>query len=123
MNTHLDELTPNQRRLLPLLLTMTAEKACKAAGIARSTLHGWQQQQRFVDALAEARAELFQSAMSDLKGCLSKAVAKIMRLMARGKREDIQLRAAALIVEHGLKIKQLEEIEKRLALLESAIGR
>lgn len=108
---------------MPLLLADTQESACEQAGVARSTLFGWMKEERFANALESARNELFDSAMHQLKATLEKAVRKITALMDGAKKEDVQLRAAALIVEHAIKIRQVEELERRLEILERALAR
>jgi hypothetical protein len=42
--------------------------------------------------------------------------------MKAGK-QDVRARCAALILEQGIKIRQVEELEKRLELLEAALAR
>jgi len=68
-STHGDyQLSPRQRRILPLLVIDTQEHACKTAGVARSTLFEWFKDEAFTNALQEARDELFKSAMGEAQG-------------------------------------------------------
>lgn len=74
-----------------------------------------------MDALKSAQDEAFAESLSKVKINATTAVDTLLELMAAGK-QDVRARCAALILEHGIKIRQVEELEKRLGLLEQAIG-
>src|SRR5438093_23617 len=114
-------LTPRQQRLLPLLLILPADDACRKAGVARSTYYAWLGEHAFADALEGARNKVFNAGLSEVKAAVERAVKTIVGLMAGAKKEDVRLRAASLILEHSLKLRQLEQIEERLQVLESGL--
>lgn len=121
-DTPTNRLTRRQKRLLPLLVSMPSEQqACDEAKISRSTLHLWKQQEAFMDALQAAQDEAFAESLSKVKVNATAAVDTLLELMSAGK-QDVRARCAALILEHGIKIRQVEELEKRLAMLEQAVG-
>ncbi len=121
-HTPVKPLTRRQKRLLPLLVSMPSEQqACDEAKVSRSTLYSWKQQESFTDALQAAQDEAFAESLSKVKVNATAAVETLLELMTAGK-QDVRARCAALILEHGIKIRQVEELEKRLAILEQAVG-
>ena len=121
-HTSTNTLTRRQKKLLPLLISLPSEQqACDAAKVSRSTLYSWKQQEAFIDALQAAQDDAFAESLSKVKVNATAAVETLLELMAAGK-QDVRARCAALILEHGIKIRQVEELEKRLAMLEQAIG-
>lgn len=122
-DTAANRLTRRQKRLIPLLVSMPSEQqACDAAKISRSTLYSWKHQQTFTDALRLAQDEAFADSLSKVKVNASAAVETLLELMRAGK-QDVRARCAALILEHALKIRQVEELEARLEILERALAR
>ena len=75
-----------------------------------------------MDALQTAQEQAFTESLSKVKVNATVAVDTLLELMTGGK-QDVRTRCAALILEHGIKIRQVEEVEKRLAILEQAVGR
>jgi hypothetical protein len=59
--------------------------------------------------------------LAQVKVNASAAVEVLLQLMQTGK-QDVRARCASLILEHAIRIKQVEELEKRLATLEYAVG-
>jgi len=57
-----------------------------------------------------------------IKGNVDKAVKKLVALM-EAQKQDVQIRAAEHVVEYALRLRQMEELERRIELLEQAIGR
>jgi hypothetical protein len=54
-----DQLSPRQRRMIPLLLVDTVEAACIEGKTNRQTVYRWLKQEAFKQALKEARNEVF----------------------------------------------------------------
>ncbi|MDZ4345647.1 MAG: hypothetical protein U1E51_24800, partial [Candidatus Binatia bacterium] len=104
-----------------LLSGVSQQQACDQAGVSRSTLRLWKQQESFTGALQAAQDEAFAESLSKVKVNATAAVDTLLELMTAGK-QDVRARCAALILEHGIKIRQVEELEKRLAMLEQAVG-
>jgi hypothetical protein len=108
--------------LIPLLISLpTAQEACEKAKISRSTLHLWNQQEAFRDALQAAQDGAFEASLQQVKVNAGAAVEVLLLLMQTGK-QDVRARCASLILEHAIRIKQVEELEKRLETLEYAVG-
>ncbi len=118
-----DELTRRQKRIIPLLLSKSVTDACKEAKIGRKTLYDWLKQDTFKDELERCRDELFAGAMSRLKANTETALDKLITLMDSSEKDDVQVRCAQTLLEYAWKLKQTEDLEKRIELLEQSLGR
>jgi hypothetical protein len=99
------------------------QQACDQAKLSRSTLYLWKQQETFTEALQAAQDDAFSESLTKVKLNAGKAIDKLIELMEGADKEDVQARCAALVVEHAIKIRQVEELEKRLETLERALAR
>ena len=116
------ELTRRQRRIIPLLLSKSVTEACKEARVGRKTLYDWLKQEHFKQELEGARDELFASAMDRLKASTEKALEKLIELMDSGEKDDSQIRCAQTLLEYAWRLKQSQDLERRIELLEEAVG-
>jgi hypothetical protein len=98
------------------------QQACDAAKLSRSVLHSWKQQECFLDALRQSQDDAFHESMAKVKINAAAAVSTLLELMTSGK-PDIRVRCATQILEHAIRIRQVEELEKRLETLERALAR
>ena len=114
-------LKPKQKRAIAALLVKTPDEVCEAAGISRPTLWRWMQQEDFKAELQNAQDELFSASLGQMKSHLQAAVQKVAALM-ESPRPDVALRAAQSLIEYNLRIRQLENLEARLAEIEAAVG-
>ncbi|MDP2604573.1 MAG: phBC6A51 family helix-turn-helix protein [Deltaproteobacteria bacterium] len=123
MNTDQEiELTRRQRRIIPLLLSKSVTEACTEARVGRKTLYDWLKQEPFKNELGRARDELFSTAMDRLKANTEKALDKLITLMDSGEKDDTQVRCAQTVLEYSWKLKQTQDLEKRIEQLEQALG-
>ena len=116
-----DEVTRRQMRIIPLLLSKSVTEACKEARVGRKTLYEWLKQDPFKNELERCRDELFSSAMDRLKANTEKALDKIITLMDSGEKDDVQVRCAQTLLEYAWKLKQSQDLEKRIELLEQSL--
>jgi hypothetical protein len=119
----MDELTARQRRIIPFLLCHNTVDACRLARVSRKSVWEWMKQEAFQEELKGARDRLFSDSLELIKGNVEKAVCKLVTLMEGAKKQDVQIRAAENILEYAVRLKQMEELEKRLEILEAAVGR
>jgi len=117
-----DELTRRQKRIIPFLLSKSVTDACAEAHVGRKTLYEWLKQDAFRGELGRARDELFAAAMDRLKANAEKALDKLITLMDSGEKDDVQVRCAQTVLEYSWKLKQTQDLEKRIELIEAAIG-
>jgi len=115
------DLTERQHKAIPFLVTSTTyEKGCREAGISRNTLYEWLKDPSFKAELTAQRSEVVEGALDILKGHIGGAVDALVGLLTT-KNEYLRRSVANDIIEHVLKGKELEEIEKRIAALENII--
>ncbi|MEZ4614084.1 MAG: hypothetical protein R2867_01020 [Caldilineaceae bacterium] len=113
-------MTPQQRKAIESLLTQgNAVAAAEAAGIHRTTLYRWMKDQAFVDALADAEAEAVKGLSRNLAGLGALATDALRDALERHQKITVRLRAAEVVTDRLLKIRELVDIEQRLEELEA----
>lgn len=113
--------TARQEKLLAALVTNPdVQAACKTAGVGRTTAYRWLRDPAFRDALARERGALLTDALSAVKAHVTLAVSQLAKLL-RSKDDRLRRMACNDILGHALKVRELEEIEERLAALEAAL--
>jgi hypothetical protein len=118
-----DKLTAAQTRIIPVLLSKSVTDACREAKIGRKTVYDWLKQNSFKSELERCRDELFNGAMDRLKANTEKALDKLILLMDSGDKDDVQVRCAQTLLDYAWKLKQSQDLERRIELLEQALGR
>ena len=116
-----DTLTTQQRRAIRALLTCkTLQEAATTAQIAERTLYRWMQDADFRAALFAAEGELIDGATRRLLRLQDSAIDVLDDLLtATG--DAVKLRAAQTVLDHLLRLRELRDIETRLAALELAL--
>jgi hypothetical protein len=71
----------------------------------------------FRDALRRARTAIYEGAVSRLQGATNEAVDTLRRNLDCGN-AAVETRAALGVMEHALRVRELLEVEERLAALE-----
>jgi hypothetical protein len=90
--------------------------------IGVSTLLRWLQNPEFVAAYREARRVAFSQATARLQQAASAAATTFLKLMVDPSvPAAVRLRAADLVISHGAKAIEIEDIDARVSLLEAAI--
>lgn len=112
----------HQRLLIALVENPDIQAACKAAGIGRSTAHRWLKDPVFRAELAHQRDAVLSETLDSVKTHAVRAMDELARLLDT---EDDRLRRLICndILSHTLKIRELEDIERRLAALELAVSK
>ncbi len=120
-----DELTaPQQRAIAALIASKSTVEAAKIAGVGERTLRRWLTEPTFKAALAIAEQEIIGSATRRLLGYMETAIYVVANLMAdRNVSAGIRLRAAGTILDYSLRLREMLNIEERLAALEEAIAK
>jgi hypothetical protein len=110
----------HQRLLAALVSNPDIQAACKAVGVGRSTAHRWLKDPAFRAELARQRDSLLSDTMDSVKTHATRAMAELVNLLDT---EDDRLRRLICndILGHALKIRELEDIERRLTALEQTI--
>jgi hypothetical protein len=119
-----DQLTPKQLRAVEALIAYgEVSLAAEAVGVNRATIRRWRERPAFVAALRAAEAE----AIGDLSRRLARLSATAIDVVADLLDDDtlspaIRLRAADLALARMLQLRDLVDVEERLAALESAVA-
>ncbi len=114
-------LTGKQRAAIDALLTgCTVTEAAGRAGVSRKTLQRWMQEEGFRAALDGATAEALQE-LSRLLLTLTRDAAQAMRDALAGEQPiAVRLRAADALIGRLLTVRELVDLEERVAALEAA---
>jgi len=110
----------HQRLLIALVENPDIQAACKAADIGRSTAHRWLKDPVFRAELARQRDAVLSETLDTVKTHATRAMAELAGLLDT---EDDRLRRLICndILGHALKIRELDDVERRLAALELAM--
>lgn len=113
------KLTPQQRKTIETLLTTgTIEAAAAAAGVSRNSIYKWFKDDLFVSELRQAESEAVAGLSRALVGLGEKATRALADALDSDK-ITIRLRASEIVIGNLLKIRELIDLESRLAALEA----
>ena len=109
-----------QQLLVALVANPDIQAACKVAGVGRSTAHRWLKDPVFRAELARQRDAVLSETMDSVKTHASRAMAELAELLDT---EDDRLRRLICndILGHAMKVRELEDFERRLVALEQTV--
>jgi hypothetical protein len=111
------------KAIAALLSSKTVLGAAELANVGARTLTRWLADDDFKAALLEAESEAIDAATRRLIGLQSAAVDCLQETLSDRKAlPGIRLRASQSILDYLLKLRELRNIESRLAALEKIIG-
>jgi len=113
------ELTPRQRRMIPLLLASSITDACARGKVSRKLVWQWMKDGHFKSELDRARNDPFNESLEKESRLTSKR--PLISSWDGGRKTGGQCRAAERVLEYALKVRQMDELEKRVADLELAL--
>lgn len=113
----------NELLLISLACGSTIEAAAAKAGLTKRTVHRRLEDPDFRQQLQEFRANMIERASSMLGAAAMEAVKTLLSLMERTVPHATRLGAARAVLELGIKLRDLIEVEQRLAALELALQR
>lgn len=118
-----EALTWRQRRAIASLLTEKDIKAAaRAAQVGHRTLCRWLTESTFRQALSTAEGDAIDGATRRLVGLADSAVDTLGDLLdSKDASETVRLRAAQSIIDNLLKLRELRNLEQRIAALEERI--
>lgn len=123
MNEKPKQLSARQRAAIEALLThgeVTA--AATACGVSRQTIHSWMREPAFQAALTTAEAEVLRGVTRRLVALGDAAVSTIADVMADPDTSpSVRLKAADSALSHLLRLREMIDIETRVAALEAAV--
>jgi hypothetical protein len=111
--------TPKQARAIDALLTEGGiDAAAKVAGVSRVTLWRWLQDETFCNQLKQAESERIGATIRRLTSLSDSAVSTLQAAMDNGKTSE-QIRAADIVLARMLQLRELHDLEARVAALEA----
>ena len=114
-------LTHRQITALPFIISApTLAEGARRAGLARTTIYRWMEDDHFRDQFERLRDEALSLSQAELKGVALKG-AMVLAEMLDDPSPDIRLRAAQTAVQAGMKIDAQSEIKKRIESLSEAL--
>lgn len=122
--TDTEKLSPSQlKAIIALLETRTVEQAAIKAGVGARTLYRWLAEDKEFNArLRFAEGRLIDNATRRLVGLADRSIDVLKDMLNDEEVEDpVRLRAAKINIEAMLKLRELRNVEERLAEIESQI--
>lgn len=114
--------TPRKERALAALLEASSmDTAAKRAGVCRTTLYSWLEDEPFQSELRRRQSAVFRDALLRLKAAVGSATAKLVELVASAD-ERVALVAAREILGSALRAHEALEVEERLVALETRLA-
>ena len=112
----------NEALLIALACGSTVEAAAAKAGLGERTVYRRLEDPDFRDQLQEFRGKMVERASAMLSASGMEAVKTLLGLLERSIPHAVRLGAAKAILEIGMKLRDLLEVEQRLSALENAIN-
>ncbi len=115
------KLTPRQKRVTPLILrARSVEEGCRMAGITRQTWHTWMKDDAFKEEVRLQREAIVADSLDRLRAAVTGAVEGLTNLVD-AEETNIRLRACGQVLDYFMKARELEDMDRRLCVLERAI--
>ena len=121
MKGHGSKFARKQEEAIAALLTQrNIEEAARVAGVAGTTLARWLQIPEFQTAFREARRAAFSQSIARLQQAASAAVSVLVKIMVDPTAPtSSRVRAADVVLDRASKAIELEDLDQRIAALES----
>jgi hypothetical protein len=104
--------------LLALACGLSAEQAARQAGVSAATVHRRLRDPAFKCRVDDLRRDMLARAAAMLTAAAVEAVRTLADLLKPANGPSVRLNAARSVLEHGVKLRGLVEVEDRLADLE-----
>jgi hypothetical protein len=108
--------------LLALACGATVEAAAKQCGICDRTVYRRLKEPAFKAKLSEMRSDMVRRAAGMLTAAASAAVNTLLSLQKESAPPAVRLGAARAILELGIKVREMAELENRIAALEAQLN-
>ncbi|MCH8148260.1 MAG: hypothetical protein IH987_09755 [Planctomycetes bacterium] len=112
----------DQALMLALACGATVESAARKSGVSESTVYRRLKDLGFKRELAKLQAEMVQRATAMLTASTLEAAKTLLSLQDPSMPPAVRLGAARAVVDFGVKMRQLVELEERLAAMEALLG-
>jgi hypothetical protein len=113
--------TADERLLLALACGATVEVAARQAGVSESTAYRRLAEPAFRQRLQRVRADFVQRTAGTMTAAATEAVRTLLELLKPAAPPPVRLGAAKAVLEIGVKLREIAEVEERLAALEERL--
>ena len=115
------KLNNRQKHAIPLVLAARSiEEGCRAAGIAKRTWYNWMGDEALKEAVSLYREQVISDALDRLKSAVAFAVEGLTGLV-EAEEKNIRLRACSEVIDYFMKAREIEELDRRVSALETAV--
>jgi len=115
------DLSGKQTKAIAVILqSRTITDGCRKAKISRETFYEWLRNETFKAEFEGQRKEIIDFALHELKIASREAV-EVLSGLLKSKKDSIKFRTATAIIENVLKSLELEDLNKRIEVLEKSI--
>jgi hypothetical protein len=115
-------LTAKQLKAIPFIVaSSTIEEGCKRAKISRNTFYTWLQNIDFKAELRRQRDLVIEDALEILKSKITSAVNALLKLLDTTDNDSLKRLICNDIINHTMKSKELEDLDKRVGIIEELI--
>lgn len=108
--------------MLALACGATKEAAARKAGVSESTVYRRLNDPGFQRELSEMRSDMVQRATGMLTAATMEAAKTLLNLQDASVPPAVRLGAARAILDFGLKMRQIVELEERLVAMETLLA-
>ena len=121
-NTEKTQLTARQLKAIPAIVASpTYTQGCKKARVNRTTFYGWLKDPQFKAELDRQRDQIAAEAFGVLSQSLTKAVETLVGLLDNAD-DRLKRLTAKDIIDFIIRHKENEELEERIAAIESRLA-
>jgi DNA-binding transcriptional ArsR family regulator len=118
----MSKLSPAKRRaILALVEHGSVAQAADACNLSRQTLYRWLREPAFTRELREASGSQVEQASRRLDSLLLRAIDELERLLSSESEQQRRL-AVDSILSHGVRLRELTQLEQRVRALEDRAG-
>src|SRR5258706_6531710 len=116
------EMTRRKEALISVLLAQpTIAAAAKTANVPETTARRWLREPDFVRAYRDARRQSVEHSTAIIQAATSAAVAALLRNVRESAPAALQVRAAAVILDHAARAVELMDLVARVEQLEATL--
>jgi hypothetical protein len=117
---------PRKKNDTPLLLALacgaTVEQAARQAGLTARTVYRRLEDPAFRRKVQRLRCEIVQRTAGTLTAAATEAVKTLLELLKGNSPAAVRLGAARSVLEIGMKVREVAELEERLTALEEQVA-
>lgn len=115
--------TSREAAVNALIAQPTIRGAAAACGIAEKTLHAWLKEEDFAKKVREAQQEISRATMGRLLSSIGLAIDTLAEIAGdQAQAPGPRVTASKAILDHSLKIYELEAVQERLEALERRLN-